>query len=76
MLFTDCEERIRRYVHVEGLLKHLALNVSHSLKAKACAAVSTEKLIQCTSRSQAHKWRKYAQSENDGPDRSPRPNAS
>jgi hypothetical protein len=76
MSFLDWEERIRRYVHVEALLKHVVPSTAHNADGKVFSAVSTQKLIEYASRSQAGKWRKYAQPQNGGCDRSPRIDAS
>lgn len=76
MRFIDWAEHARRYLHVEALLKHVAPIQMRQEAGKTFSAISTQKLIEYVSRSQADKWRRYATSENGGPDRSLRLNAS
>jgi hypothetical protein len=76
MRLIDSEEHLRRYLHVEALLKHVAPGTVHAAGGTVFSAASTQKLIEYASRSQAGKWRKYAQSQNGGSDRSPRIDAS
>lgn len=65
MRFADCERNIRRYIDVKALLTHV---IAHQVQPSIIIAYSasfTEKLVQRVNCSQAAKWRKYAQSEND-----------
>jgi hypothetical protein len=70
------EQRIRQYVHVDALLKHFATRREQRGEARMYSPVSTQELIEQVNQSQADKWRKYAQSEDGGSDRSPGPNFS
>jgi hypothetical protein len=70
----DREEHIHRYVNVQALLKHVAPNRLRWSEAQTDPALPIQKFIEQVCRSQAHKWRKYAQSRNGGSDRAPRPN--
>ncbi len=76
MQLIDCEENFRRFIHVEALLKHFAPSAVRNPGAKVFSMLSTQKLIEYASRSQAGKWREYARSQNDGSDCSPRIDAS
>jgi hypothetical protein len=64
MDFASRESKIRQYVHIRALLKHLPSGSTQpSLSAKD-SGIFTQSLTKQLSRSQAEKWRRYAGSEN------------
>jgi hypothetical protein len=58
------ESQIRFYIHRGALLKHVA-DVTRLVPDRSGSESFVRLLIAATSLSQAEKWRKYAESEND-----------
>lgn len=76
MDFGSPEQRLRKFIHVEALLKHMNFAPPTDLAVPAVSTASTQQLIEDVSRSQADKWRRYAQSGNGRPYGSQWSNAS
>lgn len=76
MDLTGSEQHLRKFIHVEAVLKHMNLAAPTALAVDAVSTASIQQLIEDVSRSQADKWRRYVQSGNGGPDGSPWSNAS
>jgi hypothetical protein len=76
MDLNGSDQHLRKFIHVEAVLKHVNFARPETVSGSATTTASTQQLIEDISHSQADKWRKYAQSGNGGSDRSPWSNAS
>ena len=76
MRFADRESRVHQIIHPAAALKHMPADQVRSVGSWSESQCSTRRLIEQASRSQSHKWRKYATSEEGGPDRTPRSDIS
>jgi hypothetical protein len=76
MYLNGSDQYLRKFIHIEAVLKHVTFARTGPVAVPAISTALTQQFIEDVSRSQADKWREYAQSGNGGPDGSPWSNAS